>query len=245
MADALRFILVHGAFQGAWCWERVIPELERRGHSAVAVDLPGHGTRVKERATTTSYTQAVVELIEPGDVLVGQAEVGGWTVSMAADLVPANVARLIYLAASSPIEGKSMLETAPVNVSDIDLRAYLQTIETEHNGACLQFDAEAAANFLFNDCTRADQQWACDHLCPQPLEPVSTPVSLSSFWTADIPKSHILCTNDRTNTIEYSNDLLRRQGLRSCAAIDASHSPFISQPETTALMLELCGLGLI
>ena len=34
------FGLVHGAWHGAWCWDLLIPELERRGHSAVAMDLP-------------------------------------------------------------------------------------------------------------------------------------------------------------------------------------------------------------
>jgi len=34
------FALIHGAWHGAWCWEPLIPELERRGHRAVAVDLP-------------------------------------------------------------------------------------------------------------------------------------------------------------------------------------------------------------
>ena len=34
------FGLVHGAWHGAWCWERVVPPLVARGHRVVAVDLP-------------------------------------------------------------------------------------------------------------------------------------------------------------------------------------------------------------
>ena len=34
------FALVHGAWHGAWCWDRLIPELENRGHSVIAMDLP-------------------------------------------------------------------------------------------------------------------------------------------------------------------------------------------------------------
>jgi alpha-beta hydrolase superfamily lysophospholipase len=37
------FILVHGAWHGAWCWREVVPRLEARGHMANAIDLPGHG----------------------------------------------------------------------------------------------------------------------------------------------------------------------------------------------------------
>src|SRR5687768_8019678 len=34
------FVLVHGAYHGGWCWSRLIPELERLGHRAIAPDLP-------------------------------------------------------------------------------------------------------------------------------------------------------------------------------------------------------------
>ena len=29
---------IHGGFHGAWCWDRVVPELERLGHEALALD---------------------------------------------------------------------------------------------------------------------------------------------------------------------------------------------------------------
>lgn len=34
------FCLVHGSYQGAWAWDLLIPELEARGHRAVAMELP-------------------------------------------------------------------------------------------------------------------------------------------------------------------------------------------------------------
>ncbi len=38
------FVLVHGAWHGGWCWEKVVPLLEKAGHEVVVVDLPGPGT---------------------------------------------------------------------------------------------------------------------------------------------------------------------------------------------------------
>ncbi|MGY4286519.1 pimeloyl-ACP methyl ester carboxylesterase [Bradyrhizobium sp. LM2.7] len=47
MADAasprFTFILIHGAWQGAWAWETIVPRLNALGHDAIAVDLPGNG----------------------------------------------------------------------------------------------------------------------------------------------------------------------------------------------------------
>jgi len=34
------FGLVHGAYHGSWCWQRLTPELERLGHRVLTVDLP-------------------------------------------------------------------------------------------------------------------------------------------------------------------------------------------------------------
>ena len=37
------FLLIHGAWHGAWCWDRVVPLLRAAGHDVVAPDLPAHG----------------------------------------------------------------------------------------------------------------------------------------------------------------------------------------------------------
>ena len=47
----MRFVMVHGGFHASWCWSRTIPELESLGHTAIAVDLPGHGGRLNEEST--------------------------------------------------------------------------------------------------------------------------------------------------------------------------------------------------
>ena len=41
-------VLVHGAWHGAWCWERVTPLLAQAGYRCVAVTLPGMGERKSE-----------------------------------------------------------------------------------------------------------------------------------------------------------------------------------------------------
>jgi pimeloyl-ACP methyl ester carboxylesterase len=48
-----RFVLVHGAFGGAGCWEPVIGPLEALGHSIAALDLPGGGNDATPIAEVT------------------------------------------------------------------------------------------------------------------------------------------------------------------------------------------------
>src|SRR5215218_4055369 len=69
------FGLVHGAWHGAWCWEQLIPELERLGHRAVAMDLPCDDPS----ATYSSYADVIVDALvdEPDDVVLVAHSMGG------------------------------------------------------------------------------------------------------------------------------------------------------------------------
>ena len=40
-ASSSAFVLVHGAWHGAWCWRRVLGPLRDAGHQAFAVSLSG------------------------------------------------------------------------------------------------------------------------------------------------------------------------------------------------------------
>jgi pimeloyl-ACP methyl ester carboxylesterase len=83
----VRFILVHGGFHAGWCWQRTIAELNLMGHDAVAVDLPGHGARIDdalEEWTIPRRRDAILEVVQPGDVLVGHSG-GGFDATVAAD----------------------------------------------------------------------------------------------------------------------------------------------------------------
>ena len=64
------FVLVHGAWHGAWCWAAVINQLEKLGDRAYAVDLPGHGMNqaVRSKVTLQSYVDSVAEFIERHDL---------------------------------------------------------------------------------------------------------------------------------------------------------------------------------
>jgi len=241
----MRFVLIHGAWHGAWCWEKLVPELEALGHEAVAVDLPGHGLRQNERATVGSYRQAAAEVIEEGDVLVGHS-MGGYVMTLGADAVPAKVSRMIFLAAGLPVEGKSMLDTFPGGGTVPGIDQYIETVESGINGPCMAFHSfPGACELLYHDCTDDDQRWAFEHLSPQPIAPLTAPIRLPNFWKHNIPASFILCTDDRGHPAPLVADVLRRRGLSTCIGIDASHSPFISRPRETAHAIDLCAQGLV
>ncbi len=126
------FVLVHGAWHGAWCYERLIPELVARGHAAVARDLPAHGlnarfptsygvrpldaaafaTEVSPVAGTTldDYANSIIATIDQvrklGQevILVGHS-MGGVAVTAVTERVPGKIRKLVYLTAFMPRSG--------------------------------------------------------------------------------------------------------------------------------------------
>lgn len=77
--------LIHGAWHGRWCWEKLIPKLERNGHTVVARDLPGLGLDRTPAAEVTlqAYADAVCEALakETGPAVVVGHSMGGVVIS--------------------------------------------------------------------------------------------------------------------------------------------------------------------
>ncbi|RAN69472.1 alpha/beta hydrolase [Bacillus sp. SRB_336] len=96
------FVLVPGAGGAAWYWNLIIPLLQRAGHEAVAVDLPGDD----ENAGLPEYARLVVAAIDESDdvVLVAQS-LGGFTASLVCTRLA--VSELVFVNAMIPNPGET------------------------------------------------------------------------------------------------------------------------------------------
>lgn len=123
------FVLVHGAWHGAWCWSEVARLLGDSGYPSIALDLPGHGlgarfpsayltqdtpalaTEISPLAnlTTVDYRNSVVNVVRglvaggSGPVILVGHSLGGATVTAVAEVEPTLVRRLVYLTAFVPV----------------------------------------------------------------------------------------------------------------------------------------------
>jgi pimeloyl-ACP methyl ester carboxylesterase len=240
----VRFVFVHGGFHAGWCWERTIAELDRMGHDAVAVDLPGHGARVEdplEEWTIPRRRDAILEVVEPGDVLVGHSG-GGFDATVAADAAVDDVSHIVYLAAALPREGRSYPEAMAMRNSedgqfDGDVGEMLSYLHFDDAGAMTFADFHGAWRYFYHDCDEPTARWAFERLGPEKFGAVNdTPVSVPQFWAADLPRSFIRCTDDRSMPRWLADTVTERLGVEQLT-IDASHSPFLSRPAELAELL--------
>ncbi|MGE2733007.1 alpha/beta fold hydrolase [Mycolicibacterium vaccae] len=247
----MRFVFVHGGFHAAWCWERTAAELRGLGHDAVAVDLPGHGARQDEESTLANRRDAIVEALTAvapeRSVLVGHSG-GGFDATLAADARPDLVRHVVYLAAALPREGRTYPEAmamrdsadGPVELGqdfDADVGEMLGYLQFDEDGAMRFADFEGAWKYFYHDCDEATARWAFDRLGPERFgDTTVTPVSVPRFWAADLPRSFIVCEQDRSMPRWLADTVARRLGVEPLS-IDASHSPFLSRPRELAELL--------
>lgn len=236
----MRFVLIHGGFHGAWCWSRVIPALRGLGHEAVAIDLPGHGARRDETSTLADRRDAIVDVLRQGDVLVGHSG-GGFDITLAADAAPERIGHLIYLAAGLPLEGRPLVEATQGATDDTRIARLNATIapaalQADAQGRLEMADKQAARALFYHDCDDATVDWAFSQLSPAPPGILIEPVTLARFWSADLPRSFILCRDDRALPFAAAMNFATRLGVVPLA-IDGAHSPFLTRPRELAELL--------
>ena len=153
----MRFVFVHGGFHAAWCWSGPSPR-SSVGHEGIAVDLPGHGVRVAEESTLANRRDAIVSVMQPGDVLVGHSG-GGFDATLAADAAPDLVSHITYLAAALPREGRTYPEAMAMRDSeegefDADVGEMLSYLKFDDDGAMWFADFDGAWRTSTTTATR-------------------------------------------------------------------------------------------
>jgi pimeloyl-ACP methyl ester carboxylesterase len=236
----MRFVLIHGGFHGAWCWTRLVQELERLGHRALAIDLPGHGQRRAEASTLENRTDAITGVLQSGDVLVGHSG-GGFDITLAANRAPDRVRHLIYLAAGLPIEGRPLVEATGGASETGKIERLNETISSTslrqtQDGRLEWTDKESAAALFYHDCSRETVDWAFARFSPAPPDILVHPVTLTAYWAAELPRSYVLCLQDRALPFATAMRFAGRLGVVP-HFMDTSHSPFLSQPAALAQIL--------
>lgn len=230
------FVLVHGAYHGAWCWYRVRPELEARGHEVVTFDLPAHGIDETPygEATLESYVDRVCEAVEGTDespVLVGHS-MAGMLVTAAAERAPSGIDTLVYLTAYLPGDGESMLDQR----SEASL--VTQQFEVDEERGVGWVPEAWLDEAFYADCSAEDRTLARSLVRPEPIDPISTPVTATDERFGSVRRVYVGCTEDCAITREQQETMLDERGADLELTLDASHSPFLSMPEETADALE-------
>lgn len=223
-----RFVLVPGAWLGAWAWRSVVAGLEAAGDLALPVTLTGMGDRVHLASPDVGMETAVQDVLNgikyheiEEFVLVGHS-FAGKVAAAVADRVPDRVRRVIYVDAFRP-----------------------ERVRTPQGGfdPSGEFGAPPAGGFatplrgetigrIGPDVTGANLRRLQALATPWPIKLATDPITLSSRYDA-IPEAYIFCrrSGDPVDDI-VAGKWGRLEG--PYRILDTGHWPMITDPEGLA-----------
>lgn len=232
------FVLVHGAWHGAWCWHKVVPRLEAAGHEVVTLDLPAHGTDTTPVAEVTldDHVERVGDVLEAQDepaILVGHS-MGGVIITQTAEEYPEYIDTLVYLTAFLLDDGENLLQYAEADEESVVTANLIVDEEAGH--ATVAEDAVEEA--FYADCSAADVTLARSLLTAEPLAGMVTPVDTSEANFGSVPRVYIECQRDQAITPETQRSMRENLSCEHVRTLDTSHSPFLSAPEALVEQLD-------
>jgi pimeloyl-ACP methyl ester carboxylesterase len=222
------FALVHGAWHGAWCWERLTPELARAGHQVVAVDLPIGDPEAGLRR----YAELTAEALgDADDVIVVGHSLGAGSIPIVASLRP--VRHLVFLCGLLPEPGKSV--TDRYTTEEVFVPGFAGNTVTLEDGSSMWPDPQATRRCLYHDSSPEEAAWIFERLRPQAATPRNEPWPLDAI--PDVERTSILCRDERCIRPDWSRRMSRELLGVDAVEIDGSHSPFVSRPRDLATEL--------
>ncbi|MAM62318.1 alpha/beta fold hydrolase [Maritimibacter sp. UBA3975] len=229
-----QFLLIHGSNHGAWCWRDVIPELERLGHTARALDLPSHGDDPTPIADVTldSYADAILGALDGPTILVGHSA-GGFAITQAAERDPRNVAGLVFVTAYVPQPGKSLVDM----LGEAPEQPMKGAFEMAPDKLSFRFKPEFLTSALYGDCPEGTYDYAMAHIGWQPLATQTTPATLTGA-SDNVPRHYVFCTEDRAVPPAHQRQMAAGFAPENTVELATGHSPFFSAPRALAEALD-------
>jgi len=228
-----RFILVHGACHTAWCWQLVAPQLQAQGHEVAALDMPGRAGDPRAAGTLTlaDHARTILAAADGPSILVGHSA-GGFSISAAAEADPSRVSRLVFLAALLPQDGDSLVRKMQSLTPTGDRAKFSRTPD----GQSYTFEEASSAPLLYNGVPQPLIAQAMQHIVPEPGAPHRERIALGPAFSG-VPKSFIRCTEDRViPAVDQAR--MAAEGGADLLDLATGHSPFLSEPEALARLLD-------
>lgn len=231
------FVLLHGGMHKGSCWGGVRAQLGRRGHRAVAPDLPVED----EDAGATEWARAAIAAIdavddkagvERDDVVVVGHSISGLCLPVLAALRP--VRRMVFVGGLLPVPGRTFADHLAANPDAISF-----PVPAAGGTGPLGLTWEAVREGFYHDCPEKQAREMFKQLRHQAFRVFVEPCPVVSW--PETPSTYVLMRDDRA----VNGDWARRNAVDRIGAqlieLDGGHSPFLARPAALADVLVATG----
>lgn len=241
------FVLVHGAWHGAWCWRHVLHELAAQGHRAHAVTLTGVGERMHLMSpliTLETHIGDVVNAIEAEEldrVVLAVHSYAGMLGTAVADRMPQRLRHLVYVDAVVPKPGESWSSTQASATREARIAA-----------------AQASPDYSFPPPDPSvyglqgeQHAWVKRRQTPHPGHTYTAPLQFDPARVASVARTFIDCNAPALPTIDVARARVRDQEFwegawrggagAAVAELATGHDPMVSAPQALVQLLLQAG----
>ncbi|QCH24274.1 alpha/beta fold hydrolase [Mycobacteroides salmoniphilum] len=238
------YVLVHGAFHGGWCWDRLTPILEAAGHEVYAPSLTGLGDRAAELGPEVgldAHVSDIAGLIADEDltdvVLVGHSY-AGIVITAVADQIPSRIALLVYLDTFVAHDGEAVADILPVNV-----QAFADAAQAEGDGWRVPVAGmPPGVEGCYGVTDEPDLSWLRSMQSPQSLRTFTDVLRLGNpAQRQSVPRAHIHCSGGGEAWTSLRKQLMPRSyppAGEPMRELETGHDAMITKPDELAAVLD-------
>ncbi|MCX2481536.1 alpha/beta fold hydrolase [Pedobacter sp. MC2016-15] len=230
------FVLVHGAFHGGWCWQRVSRELKAKGDSVYTPTLSGLAekkSQLTDKIDLNTHINDIVDFMVSKDlhnvILVGHSYAGA-VIAGVADRIPERLSQLVFLDAMLVKNGQSALDVSPD-----DIRVYFIKASNDNDqGLSIPF----FTSDFFGVTEVADMKWVNQQLTNQPFRTFSQALILKNPYGNHLPLTYIACTQPELRAIQQFADTAKSSRGWKYLELKTGHDAMITEPVKLSEMLQ-------
>ena len=220
------YVLLHGAYQGGWIWQRVAPHLRAAGHTVFTPTLDGCAERrhaLRPGIDTELQAAEISDMLffeDLHDIVLVGTSCGGMVAARVAETVRDRIGRVVLADALALFNGEA--------VGDHVKRSGAVTTDVGTGPSY-----EDAANRMFVSLDGPTKAWALARYTPHPIAAMTAPVKLDSFWQQDWNASVIWCRQSVNPPVGH-----QRRAAETLKArwyeLDTGHYPMLTEPRALA-----------
>ena len=225
------FVLVHGAWHGAWCWRRVARLLARDNHEVFTPTLTGLAERSHLLTPDINLDTHILDVVNEmkwqqlNDVVLVGHSYAGLVISGVAERMEKSIAAFVLLDAFFPETGQALVDLAPPPMRETLLAA-------GRDGAA-GISPRSAAMFNVNERDRA---WVYAQCTPQPVKCGLQKVTLAGARERIAQKVYIRATAYSSEPFDRALAKARARGWCSYE-VACGHDVMLDAPDRLAEIL--------
>jgi len=226
--------LIHGAWQGAWAWERLTPLLQRAGLTVLAVDLPRGEVSL---ADYLDHIGGQIARLNGKVSLVGHSG-GGMVATAAAEAFCERVARVAYVAGMMLPSGMTFAQLRESMTEEVGAApGVVGELIWSADGQTSRVPAPAARAIFYHDCPPDLAAAAAQKLTPQHEGGRALQVNWTPERFGALPRLYVEATEDRSLPLALQRRMQALTPGAEVVSLPTGHAPQLSAPVALAQAL--------